>query len=186
MLIALALFVAAAVVYFNFIIPVYGEVKSLRAEQIARQNILVDQKKAVDSITKMRAKFNQQEAEQQKVSEALPPTPSVANLIAQSYLIATFDGMKAENFSVSTPGIVTDQGAAPSIVGPVGTVEMQLRLSGSYDNFKRFLRDLETNIRIASIKSLSITASGKDTDVQYSYQLAVVAYYQVAPSSMQK
>ena len=65
-----------------------------------------------------------------------------------------------------------------AIVKPICTLNVQLQLSGTYEDFKLFLRGLETNIRIANLRSVSVVPVGDSSQNFYNFELSVATYYQ--------
>jgi hypothetical protein len=125
---------------------------------------------------------------------ALPVGPDVSGALAQIYGIATNANVTIQGAEISTQAVqavaapATTVGAAAatgSIVKPTGTVSFQVTGSASYESFKSFLQELETNIRIFDVTAISLQpAAIAATKTQtanmdmFNYTITVVTYYQ--------
>ena len=65
-----------------------------------------------------------------------------------------------------------------SLVRPLGTLRLSLRLVGSYPAFKDFIRGLETNIRAMDVVSMKVEQSGGRGSDSFAYALVADTYYQ--------
>lgn len=171
--------VAAFFVYFNLIQPAYGGAQAVQAEQISKQDFVNTQKTVVTEVQGLISQSQSQSQLEQAIAYVLPQTPDPASVIAQMNGLAQANHLTLQSFSVSTP---TLQGAATgsgsSLVKPVGTMSFEVRLTGSYEDFKNFLANAETNIRVFDLKTLSLQPGGKPTDDIYAYDMIFSAYYQ--------
>ena len=72
-----------------------------------------------------------------------------------------------------------EQAAAPSsaAIGPQGgrvkEVGLQFSVTGSYENFRMFLKDLEQSLRIVDVRTMNFGASKED---EYSYSVTLSTY----------
>lgn len=188
MILGLVFLVAALVVYFDFIEPVYGETEQIKAQQLGLENFLGKEKEAISKIQNLINAYQGQGEVRQAVSLAFPGDEDAVGALAQLYGLAQSSGLNLQFVSVSAAGRVQKSaseegiGAGTSFIKPTGTSVFQIKLFGSYEDLKVFLSRLETNMRIFDLKSLvvepNLTSTGKLSQTSYNYDLSVATYYQ--------
>lgn len=201
--IGLALLAATFISYFEFIQPAYDDAQSAKAAYISEQQFLDTEQSTVKKVQDLISSYENQAQVQQAVSSALPVQEDVVGAIAQLYGLASQSGLSLQSISVSVTGIqnasavkpaaATASGALPSAANfqaslqkPVGSISIQVKLDGQYENLKQFISLLGTNIRIFDVKTLGIQSHtlsqgvGQTKTVQqtYNFDVNVMAYYQ--------
>ena len=184
MIFALLFLVAALIVYFDMLAPAYADLQTAKGNEISEQNLLSNEQQIAQEFQGLLTTYKGDGAQVQAVSVALPVGPDVANALAQIYGIAGSNNVSVQNLSISTNQGQTASGSSGQggIVKPAGTLSFSLSLTGSYENFKNFLRALESNIRIFDVKQVSFqaanTSGGKGVADLFTYNLSVDTYYQ--------
>ena len=188
MILGLVLLTAASLIYFEFIQPAYEDAQSLKAQILGLESFLATQKTAVEKVKDLIAAYKGQGGAQSAVSAVLPEREDAAGALAQISGLAEESGLALQAVSVVTsiPSSQPRNDAlapqATSLITPVSTLMFQIKLAGSYENFKTLLSLLETNMRIFDVSSLAIqlTALGSGRFVQtvYLYDLSLATYYQ--------
>jgi Tfp pilus assembly protein PilO len=185
--IALILVVAAFVVYFDFVRPAYSEIGVKQGEMASSENLLKNQKSAIDQVEGLIQSYGSRTDLQGVVSEALPPGPDVATALAQINGIAENNRLSPQSFSVSLVSTSGSSGQSASkstskssatFIKPIGRMNFQVKLIGTYEDLKLFLRSIETNTRIMDVQSISVQQVGKPGQNLFSYELVVMTYYQ--------
>lgn len=136
--------------------------------------------------------ISQSQSDQAAVSDlalAMPSGPDVAGAVAQVYGIAQNNGMTVTSIGISPPRatVRTAGNATSTLLKAEGTIALTIAGSGSYEALKGFLSQLETNIRVFDVTSLSITpvaapaVAGKPaaTPDLFTYGISVTTYYQL-------
>ena len=118
----------------------------------------------------------------------MPSGEDVAGALAQIEGIATNNGITIGSIAVTAPALQVKTGtASTTLMKPLGSFTFNLSAAGSYENFKNFLSEIETNIRIFDVKSVSfqpastISASGARATTTrdfFSYAILISTYYQ--------
>jgi len=183
---ALLLAIAAFIVFFELIQPAYGTVETLRGDVASRDQLVLDQKKVIDAVKGLKGTYEQNADRREAIGYTLPLDADVAGALLQLSSLARANGLTPSSFSISVPALQAASIAAgtptavarDTLVKPVGTANIQLRLVGSYSDLKQFLENLETNIRIMDVKSFTLAPVGKSTQDFYSFDIAVATYYQ--------
>jgi Tfp pilus assembly protein PilO len=195
MLLGIVFIVGSVVIYFQLIQPSYDEMLALKSDDASRQKFLDDEKSAVDKVKGLIADYHDTKNEeiQKTVSLVLPTEPDGPGAIAQLYGLTQKNNLQLTGISISGAGVSgasAVSGLKPSnlkaaLQRPLGTLSLSTTLTGSYEDFKTFLSELQTNIRIFDLKSLTVAPifkAGKDKNVQeisgYTFGIAVSTYYQ--------
>lgn len=189
MILSLLLLAGVFVVFFDFIKPLYDDLQKVKSEKISEENFLATEKAAVKQVQDLITGLAGQSQVQQAVSLALPTEADLTGSLAQLGGLAQNSGLVMQFISISTPGVQNvspgDQGGQKakenleqSLKQPIGTVNLQLRFSGSYENLKTFIQRMETNIRIFDIKTFTMKPAAKSNQDIYLYELTVATYYQ--------
>jgi len=186
--------VAAFVLFFELVEPTYNEMQGLRSNQLGEENYLSTQTALVKQVQTTLNTYQNEAQGAANVALAMPSGEDVAGALAQLEGISTNNGITIESISVTTPAIQTQttaggaNAASPiNFVKPLENVTFRIAASGSYESFKNFLSEIETNIRIFDVKTVSlqpasgiVATNGKSPLFQdmFSYSLTVAAYYQ--------
>jgi Tfp pilus assembly protein PilO len=180
----------AFIIFIYFIKPVYEETQNLRAEALQKENQLNKQKVLIREFQNLVEKYGNQKDVQQVFSLILPTNLAIGDALTQINGLLSYNNMLGMSFNVSRPVIQNLYSATPSanFLKPVGTFDITFKFSGSYEDFKNFLNQLETNIRIFDIKNLSISPlsinlqslpkTSTSTAQRLSYDITVTTYYQ--------
>ncbi len=197
MLFVLVFLVAAFIGFFDFIQPAYGNIGTLRGQETAQQQLLTTLTATVKQAQQLVASYGTDTSGAAGIALALPAGQDAAGALAQVGGIAAADGLTVTSIAVSTPVIRTQQASAAAAAAagsasstmqnakPAGSFSLRISTNGSYENFKSFMADLENNIRLFDIQSVSIqpaaaaAGKGKAVSVDYfTYNIVVQTYYQ--------
>lgn len=181
---ALIFLILAFVVFFEFVEPAYTAALQAKGEELAREAFINNQQDSIKKVKNLIADYGEKGGAQEVLSNALPLTPDVAGAIAQINGIAAANGLITQSFSISVAADrnvsnISDSGSkAAKLVNPTGVITIQFRLTGTYEDFKNFVKELETNVRILDVRNLSFQGAAKANQNMYNFDLIVVTYYQ--------
>lgn len=189
LIVAFVLVVGALVAYFNFIQPVYQEAQKIKAQVISRESFVQNQQAAISQVKKSIGSYKGEGQLQDVVSLALPLSPDLAGAFAQLTGLIQNNQLALQGVTVSLPvmenlsakpaqGKTGSVSFAATIIKPFGVVTFQARIVGSYENFKAFMKNLESNIRILDIQKITFQPAGKPDQNLFAYDLVVSTYYQ--------
>lgn len=189
-IIALGLFLAV-------INPLYGEVNQLRTD-VSTYNVALNNstelQKTRDSLINIYKSVKKEDID--RLTHFLPSTINNIGLILEIEKIANLHGMpignirfdtkSLENQTTTTPTdniVVAESDPADNL--PYGIFPMEFTIEGKYETFVEFLKDLEHNLRLVDIESISfnvpsVTVSpigGTSNSSVYSYTLKVNTYW---------
>lgn len=174
-------FIMAVVIYALFIRPEYDNVQRLRSEVASRAQAVEQQKDVVKQIQRLLQEYQGVARLQETLSLALPQESGVAEALNQLNGAAQIGGLAIQSAGVQSLAIRPSSAPIKSAKG-IGTLRFNAKISGDYDQIKRFLQMLETNIRLMDVKSLKIESGVDPTQKsvqKYLYNITVDVYYQV-------
>lgn len=183
MTVSFLFFLATLIIYFNLILPANDEEQAVKAQAMVLKDFVDSQKAAISQVQKLINSYKGEVGLQEVVSSILPFSPDLAGAFSQISGLTEVNKLSMQGTTVSIP---VNQ-AAPvggsaavfsSLIKPFGSVDIEFKVSGTYGDFKAFMKNLETNIRIFDVKRMSIQPAGKPNQDNYIYDITVAAYYQ--------
>ena len=166
----------AVIVHVLFVRPVYNEVVELRSTFKAKSEFYQDQGQAIIRVNDLIAQYQGAGQLQQTVSMSFPISEDLSAIFNQLRTLAEVNGLSIKIFGVKP--LALQPLSSRSLVKNVGTLQLSLKVLGSYENFKGFLRGVETNIRVMDTQQITIEQVGKPGSNFYSYTLLINTYYQ--------
>jgi Tfp pilus assembly protein PilO len=175
------LVIAAIAIFFGYTNPHYSAIRSKKAEadkiEVAKTNAYNLNKKRDELIDKRNslAPFDRD-----KILKMLPDGVENVGLIIEINNIAKRNNMgEIMNPQVNSTGGAGKTGAKGLDSTKYSSISMSFGVSGTYDEFLNFLKDLETYVRIVDVTSLSFapTVSKDGKDGKYDYSLTIQTYW---------
>ena len=168
----------AITVFFMFANPIYSEIGGLRAQVASYDEALSNSKALKNEIDKLTAKYNAIDRDDLiKLQKLLPDNIDNIRLILEIEQIALPYGMALKDVKYNATndpakgagaggGAGTEgapavlQGGGTAIAGgkDYGAWDLSFSTTGTYDNFLRFTRALESNLRIVDISSIQFSS----------------------------
>lgn len=176
-------------IFFVFIDPFYSEVKTLRSEVDTYSDALnnsTELQKTRDSLVDVYKSIKQEDKD--RLIHMLPNSIDNIELILEIEKIANSHGLPignirfdAKSLEDSSSGTVGSQGKNLSY----GIFPMDFTVDGKYETFLLFLKDLEKNLRLVDVKSISFSSASSPTSLDgsvesslpYTYTLKVQTYW---------
>lgn len=190
----------AGLVFFMLTNPIYNDMSALSLD-VGSYNEALDNSKALENERdKLTLKYNTINPDNLiKLKKLLPDNVDNIRLILEIEKIALPYGMVLKDVKYSaavsntekttaTKGAVIQGGVAPKTPKDYGIFNLEFSVSGTYDNFISFIKDLESNLRIVDISSITFSSSGTDTGGNnnnsktnlseiYKYDFAIKTYW---------
>ena len=190
MLVALAFLIAAFIIYFDFVSPAYGDMQTLKGKEISEQDFLSQESATVQQVQKLIAAYQNESQAQGAVALSLPSKQDISGALTQIYGIAAVNNVSFQKVNISISSILPNAGnstittntSSSPLIKSLGSISFAITASGSYEDFKNFLSEIETNVRLFDIKSLSVqpvSQSGSGAKDFFNYDLTIMAYYQM-------
>lgn len=169
------LLIAAVIVYSNLVYPAYNEIQKLRDQRKADLNLLQEQGEAINAVNRLLSEYQSLAQIQENISMVLPNKEGVPSVINQLQGLARINNLNIDSLSLQYPPL---KASADSLIKPLGTLRVTVRLNGDYKNLRPFLEDIETNIRLMDVYSLGIEGGGVPGKIKLTYNLVLDTYYQ--------
>lgn len=185
--VSLLFIVGSFVTFFNFVQPAYREVLDLKGTLASLESFKTEQDAAVKDIQALVGTYNNSQEVRDTVSLALPLSPSLAEAVAQVNGLVVNNNLSAQSYGLSpiSEPVLTEEvrrqlgtGLEGIVVQPVSPINFNIRLTGSYEDFKSFLAQLQTNVRVFDVKIITIQPAAQPDENLYFYDLTVATYYQ--------
>jgi len=190
---SISFLIITVVLFFVVIDPFYTEVKQLRTDVDVYNKALNNSnelQKTRDSLIAVYKSIKQEDKD--RLNHFLPSTISNIELILEIEKIANLHGMpigdiKFESKNLEDSNSVSDNNTVTvSSSGgnsSYGIFPMEFIIEGKYETFLSFLKDLEHNLRLVDIKSISFSVPTQLSSAQaddlniYKYTIKVDTYW---------
>ncbi len=160
--------------FFGYIDPTYTKIKTLQAEE-ARFDQALEQSRELQSVRdSLLSRYNTfPTGELRRLEKMLPDNVDNVRLILDIDSMAARYNMRTRNVTISGAN-----GEENEVIGgnqgAVGSVILSFSVAAEYDNFLRFLRDLEQSLRIVDLVGLSFDSSEGDA---YTFNVSLKTYW---------
>ena len=184
------LLVIAGGVYFGLTDPLIngdgflgGEqnIAELRQEKASLKKALTDAADLKDRAAELEQKVQSIAPEKiARLDDFLPDAVDDLQLIVDVNNIASRSNMRLNDVTLGrASGPRAGEEDKATVEPEVATVQVSFTVVGAYGDFKNFLRDISTSLRILEVKELefSSTAEGGAMGVAYAYDVTVETYY---------
>ena len=174
--------------FFVFTNPLYQDIVLLR-EEVAEYNQALNNSKALENERdKLTQKYNSIGGENlNKLEKLLPESVDNIRLVLELEKLALPHGMvlrdvqydSTQKDSFVNLGVIQGEVVNQNLRKDYGTWNLEFSTEGTYNNFLNFVEDLENNLRIVDIASVSFSSdSGLNTpsDV-YKYNFKIRTYW---------
>ena len=178
-MVALLMVAGAVFVFLELVRPEYVELEHLRGLLFSKKELVEAQEEIIAEVSAALSNYEGIENRQEVVSLALPLTADQGRIFYEVQKLAEMNTLSMQAFQASAASISPEnKRSATFTVKPFQTLNFQIRLVGTYENFKKFLEAAETNVRILDIKSVSIEPIGRPNQDFYTFILSAATYYQ--------
>lgn len=164
--------------FFMYIDDAYQNVKFLQEEQSSFNDALQKSKELQAIRDSLLSKYNTfSSVDLDRLEKMLPDNIDNVRLVLEIDSIASKYGMRISAVTIDS-GVsgVTSEGA----IGPTGeqyeTVILSFNITAAYEDFVRFLKDIESSLRIVDITSINFS-SENDFDEVYNYKIGIKTYW---------
>ncbi len=198
---SILLIIISVILFFWIVNPLYSDVSNLRAE-VATYNVALNNSKELqatrDQLTENYKNINKSDKE--RLERFLPNTVNNIRFILEIERIANMHSMPIKNVRFQPEKVSGDNSSDitknPSKQGttvvtsgnqgaslPYGSFPIEFTTEGDYNTFVLFLKDLEHNLRLIDIKSISFTVpavqdkNGTINPNIYTYNLKIETYW---------
>lgn len=140
---------------FVFAVPSYRELKSYQSKAVAMMAERSGDSDYYSAISAALREINKKRDAMEKVESALPPYFSFASLANFFHEKSAETGLVVESVEFSRSRII----GASSYEKPLKSITINVKASGEYEHFKKFLASLEKSARIFQMNRISFVRS---------------------------
>lgn len=168
-IIAIILILAAGLIFFWFTNPRFVGVKALQAEEQTYNDALDRSKELIGLRDALLSRYNAIPSDQlQKINSVIPDSVDTVRLIIEINAIAARHNMTLLDIAVGEVDRgATDSRDVPGRLGPesssYGTVALSFDVVARYEAFRDFIADLERNLRLIDIATISFGEASAGT-----------------------
>lgn len=173
-LVSLAFLVGAVILFNSLVLPEYGTIQELRGERNALEAVVKEEEQLVKTASRLLNEYQSARDIQSTLSLVLPTEEATSGIINQLQGIASINGVAVEGVNIEAAPLQF-QGTG-SVVEPVGTLKLAVRLKGSYEGLRSYIQSLETNVRIIDVDSFVVGGGGTRDPLRAT--LVIRTYYQ--------
>lgn len=160
--------------FFGYIDPTYQYTKELRAEEKTYDEALNQSRELQeirDALLSRYNTFSQQDLD--RLEKLLPNHVDNVRLILDIDSIASKYNMRARNVTVSGSSS-EDTNIIRANQSVVDSVVLSFSVAATYNNFIRFIKDLESSLRIVDLVGLSFSATEGDA---FNFNISIKTYW---------
>lgn len=174
-----------------FVGPMFADVSKLRNDVSAYDTALAhstELQKVRDTLLESYNAIPKDDKE--RLIKFMPNTVDNIQLILEIQQVASLHGMSLKNIAFEAPKPTTtdqnvDPNSDPNAQKPYGVFNLEFKTDANYVNFLAFLKDLELNLRLIDVKSISFTVPDKKMSMQnqdndpsiYTYDVKLQTYW---------
>lgn len=191
LILPLSFLIISGILFFAVVDPLYVEIKKSRADVEIYNTAINNSSELQKTRDLLIGKYKKiKKEDKNRLEHFLPHTISNIELILEIEKIANSYGMPvkdikfdSKNLKENIDGSVVVAESDPSKYLPYGIFPMEFVVEGDYDSFLSFLKELELNLRLVDVKSISFSTSsvssqGEKTNPNiYSYSLEIQTYW---------
>lgn len=157
---AFILLLISAGLFYTFIMPQYAKVKELRAQAASYRSVLDSATEVAQRRDELSLKYQALPKDEiANLEKILPEGVDIVELAINLDTIASKYGISVKGIKVGSDRENNTTSVVSTQSGPYKKVTVSFDFVASYDNMRKFLKDLETNMRIIDVRSLSFTAA---------------------------
>lgn len=177
--IAAVLIIASVFAVFYFIYPAYKNNFVLKEEIMVLEENLSRQKTLKTKINSVYDDYSSQDPKKIDFiqNRIAPSSFDIPQLLIQMEALTTENGLIMKSISFVSAGSLADKKTTQS---EIKSGSMTIALEGSYYAFKNFLKNVESNVRLMDVSSISFSApilSQKQLIPIFSFNVSLQTYY---------
>lgn len=163
--------------FWSWTKPAWEALKKPKKEKEVLQNLINEIEEIKVPYDELLSEYNSLSSQDiERLKKVLPREKEIAKeiLLVELENIALNNGLLLKNFGVIIEKIEGKSQFA-KIGMEKGRIALDLGISGSYNGFRSFVRDLEKSLRIINIGVVSFNAAKEDS---YSFNIKAETYFQ--------
>ncbi len=165
--------------YFMYISPMISDISIERAKKAEYTRVLSSTKELKDKRDSLTASYNEISQENLALLNKIIPTDFDSAVFANDVSsIASRNGITVMDLKVDVARTRERNLADDGTASNYRIVTTNMRVSGPYDRFVSFLKDLESSLQLIDVVNLNITSTTgqRPTDLKFEYKLEINTY----------
>ncbi|MCW9054444.1 MAG: hypothetical protein OQJ98_00465 [Candidatus Pacebacteria bacterium] len=160
--------------FFGYVRPSYEGIQKLRVEEAQYDEALTQSRELQDLRDSLLSRYNTfSQNDLNRLEKLLPDNVDNVRLILDIDSIASKYNMRTRNVTVSGAGSEATNIIAAG-AGATDSVVLSFSVAARYDDFIRFLKDLESSLRIVDVVGLSFKSDEGDA---YTFGVSLRTYW---------
>ncbi|MBX4189361.1 type 4a pilus biogenesis protein PilO [Candidatus Parcubacteria bacterium] len=174
---AFILFLISVGLTYTFTMPEWAKIAELQAQASSYRSVLDNVKNLEAKRDQLLVQYKNIPPEQiAQLEKILPNNVDTVSLALDLDAIASHYGISLKSVQTSTsnqanPDIFNVEGA-PS--APYETVDVAIQFTSTYDNFRKFMADVEKSLRIIDVQSVEFKVGANNL---YDYKVSIQTYW---------
>lgn len=175
LIIPIFLLIIAGGLFFGMTTSLFAEVDALRLEKI-RVNEDFEKALAVEErFGKLKGEANAiTPSELEKLDLLLPKSVNTVDLLVKIDGIAKGSSMTLADVKINVEAAKNTNARNTTAIAGLGTVTFDFNVSGSYDALRKFLDDLERNLRLVDVSAITFNSTDPGP---YQYNIKLKTYW---------
>lgn len=157
---SLIMFIGGMFLFFFLLLPAWQDMNTARDKSAKAVEELEDWNSIIANIDQLSADYERSKDNLDKLALAIPSDSQVPELLIQLGEIAKRNGLVVSDIKFAVKG----ETPAEQLKNPskIKILETNLTVEGAYPDFKKFLGDIEKNVRLTDVMSVSFSSGEKE------------------------
>ncbi len=164
--------------FYTFIRPHYEKVKAIQIQANQYSEVLENVQELSKKRDELLLKYNAlPKTEVERINKALPNNVDTVKLALDFDSIASKYGISIKNIRINQRVLDVGSNIGAIAVSPTNlyqTVTVNFSFVSNYDNFRKFIRDIESSLRIIDVRSIGFSATDSGLN---EYTLSIDTYW---------
>ncbi|MBI4811977.1 type 4a pilus biogenesis protein PilO [Candidatus Falkowbacteria bacterium] len=185
---AIVILLVSAFVIWQYVLPLYREIKTARAEAGRKQQKIQSLNVFAQQLEGLKWRYMENKESIERLYKILPDTKDTAGFLNNIDYLSFQSGMILGAISFAEQHREGGAAAPPlddkaqltvheaGIPITFGSILINVSTTGTYESFKSLLAGLEKNIRLTDIQSISFVSKGESANI-FEFKIAAKIYY---------
>jgi len=182
---AILLIILSALIFYMFIGPTYSVIQSRLADKAQYDQALNNSKKILDLRDQLLSKYNGfLPNDRARLEKFLPDQVNNIRLLIEVDSRARQYGLSLKDVSLGTKNAAKSSVDSQNIdltASPFNTVTLGFSVTGNYNSFLSFLKDLEKSLRVLDVTSIDFTPPADKPNDPYDFKVSLNTYSYINP-----
>ena len=173
---------------FLLILPSYKKMEDINNKIISSEETLEEEQEILNNLKEIREEYQQVKDDMEKINMVLPQGEEIPELLVQLEAMVLDAGLFCESIKPisteeevdSTTELQDQEEKEIKRITSYKPLDISVELTGNYESFKKYLDNLEKNIRITNITSITIDKPDSEEGGEnlFDFALELKTYYQ--------